>query len=239
MFTSMQKMGRMARVFGLLSLVAVLGGLLFSAAPASAARSGAGPQGGGILTVYVNHATTHTTIVHATVVVQDMFSNNQIKGLTDGAGYYKVNLPAGSYTVEVLADGFETQKAQVGVKVGATSRLAFMLQPNNSVVTPPPPAFMVPKSTLYVRAIDGHTGSTVANATVSVRNTDGKEVVKGATDSAGEFKVDLPQGEYVVVLESPIYQSYKVAVFLNSDPVTYVDVKLQSAGVGDLPPTNN
>ena len=236
MFTMTQKLGRLARGLGLLGLVAVLGGLLLSATPV-----GAAPKGGGVLSVYVGDGTTYANVANATVVVQSTANDVTIKGLTDAGGYFKTTLAAGSYIVRVLTNEYVEQKAEVGVKVGVTSKLAFMLQRTTGGVTPPAqPAFMVPTRTLYVHAVSGATGNNVANAAISVRDTAGQEVLKGATDSAGEFKTELPVGNYVVVAEAAGYQPYKVAVTVdNSSEVTRVDVKLESALTTSWPPPGN
>lgn len=234
MFTMTQKLGRLARMFGLLSLVAVLGGLVFNATPASAA-----PKGGGVLRVYVGNPANDVGIANATVAVQHLSSSHQIKGLTDAKGYFQIALAAGPYAVTAVADGYEAQQTLVSVKVGQTTDVTLRLSQNSAGVAPPPapqPAFATPKSTLALHVVSGATGNTVANAAILVRDSAGKEVFKGASNAAGELKIELPQGKYVVVVEASAYQPAKIEVVLDNNPVIYADVKLALALSTSWPP---
>ena len=234
MFTMTQKLGRLARMFGLLSLVAVLGGLLLNATPASAA-----PKGGGVLSIYVGNTANDVGFANATVVMQHLASSQSIKVLTDAQGYVKIATAAGPYAVTVLADGFETQQILTSVKVGGTTNLTFRLQKNSAGVAPAPqPALGTPKSTLALRVVSAASGRPIANAAILVRDSAGQDVFKGASSAAGELKIEVPQGKYAVMVEvaGGAYKPAKVAVFVDNNPVTYLDVKLELALSTSWPP---
>ncbi|XIG94681.1 hypothetical protein C1N86_27650 (plasmid) [Priestia aryabhattai] len=113
-------------------------------------------------------------------------------GYTDAKGNFIINgLPAGTYTVLVTADGFESETQQVTVVAGET------------VSVPPFNLTSISNAgSITGRVIDQEAGKPIQRARVVVLK--GKDVVAvGYTDAKGNFIINgLPAGTYTVLVDS-------------------------------------
>ncbi|MCA1619973.1 MAG: carboxypeptidase regulatory-like domain-containing protein [Acidobacteria bacterium] len=120
--TVKSKFARSARLNGLIALALSLASLL---APLPAASARAGGEVAGTVT-----DPKGAVVVGATVTVTDPVSGQSYTAITDGQGRYKIEgLPAGTYTVTVLAEGFKDARQEaVRVEEGKTASFSVKLE---------------------------------------------------------------------------------------------------------------
>lgn len=82
------------------------------------------------LQVLVKRGDQNMVITKASVTVLDAGQIIQAQGLTDRGGYYRPNLPIGSYTVIVNALGYDQTKLQVEVTQAPMTKLMVWLYPS-------------------------------------------------------------------------------------------------------------
>jgi hypothetical protein len=109
------KTGNLVKAFGMFGMMLALAAtLVASPAPASAATyPGPGVTPGatpplGKLSVIVSDATTSSAIAQAGVLIYDRYGKVAAKGETDKTGEFSIDLPKGTYKVQVTANGYES-----------------------------------------------------------------------------------------------------------------------------------
>ena len=167
------------------------------------------------------------------------------KHVTDSSGRLSFAAAAGSYKVRVSAPGYQTGGAYLDIKNGQTTYLTIRLQPVTAsvVTTPTPVPANDPIATPVVSAATGKAEITVvsaqpgllgglqgvAGATVVIYNGSGAEVAKLATDSAGQLRTELAEGNYTVSISADGYQTNGAELTIKSGQTTYLTLQLTAS----------
>lgn len=125
---------------------------------------------------------------------------------TDASGTYQLQVPAGTQTVTVDADGFESSTGTVEVQTGGTATLDVTL---DSLET----------GTVSGTVTDG-AGDPVEGATVSAAGTE------TTTDASGAYELQVPGGAQDVMVEADGFESATESVEVVAGSTTTLEVEL-------------
>ena len=176
----------------------------------------------GTFTTLGRDGLTKAMLTGVRVTIHDLKGYEIASGYTNAKGKFTTKLPQNSYVVAMELDQYEGQKTELVVKAGATLFHEALLMP----LAPPPPM----SGQLYVLVLDDSNKSPVYDAIVTLVDTGGTVVAKGATDKDGNVDFSLNFGTYLLVVKYEGYATWtqdvriesattKVAVSLSKDPV--------------------
>jgi len=133
----------------------------------------------GFVQGHVTDANDHLAISGATV--KALQSGNVVRQTsTDGTGFYRMQLPVGSYTVEVSKTNYETGSAPVVIAEDGTTTQDFSLRTPRGAVTPTSLQFIVPPNQTRTKTLTlSNTGS--LPMTWDVGESGGAPTKKGKT----------------------------------------------------------
>ena len=165
---------------------------------------------------YVKDADTGNAIPNARVTI--LSENATVKTLyTDASGNFNsTNMAASNYKLKVSATGYNTYTADITVEKDSVTYIETLMMLNRS--------YNGDTGTVVGTVMDAVTGSTIANATCTVRknwNTTYGEIVQSVqTDDDGSYSFDLPVGNYTIQLEKDGYTSTSVNIIIKSNATT-------------------
>jgi len=179
---------------------------------AQAATGTAGQPGGKAALTGTVSDQTGTGVAGATVTADSGAGFTQ-NATTDGQGLYATELPAGSYTIAVVASGTKIFQASVTLSPSQVLTLGVA----GAVVAQAPAAAPSGTSAAGAKAaiigtISDQSGAPVASATVTVDNGAGL-TQSATTDGQGLYAAELPAGSYNVSVAAngvKIYQGTAV-----------------------------
>ncbi|OGW28978.1 MAG: hypothetical protein A2X56_04475 [Nitrospirae bacterium GWC2_57_13] len=172
------------------------------------------PASGGTLTGKVTIAGTRTVIVGATVT--SVGSAGTFSAVTNSKGTYTMVLPAGTYTVNCTAAGYNTATSSATIKDGTITTLNFSL--TTATVT---------TGTLTGTVTNSVTGAAIAGATVATA-TGGYSAVTGAT---GAYTIaNITAGTYSVTASATGYNPLAKSATVIGGATTTLNFALASAG---------
>ena len=135
---------------------------------------------------------------------------------TDTGGEYGVDLPEGEYEVRVDAVGYEPFTGNVSVVGNDTATLEITLNASE---------------TGTVEGTVTENGTAIPELDVEFRSNQ-TGVVTTTTDENGNFGVDLPPGEYGLVVEETGYESFETTVSVAAGGTVTESVALNAAATG-------
>lgn len=140
-------------------------------------------------------------IVGATIQVQQL-GNIVATVLTDDSGNYSINgLAPGAYTIQAMAQNFQT------VIIGAIVLANFTTSENFSLIENP--------GTLFGAITNALTGQPIIGATIKVELND-VVIVSGLSDNSGNYKLSsLPIGPYTIKIEAQDFQTKVQGIQIN------------------------
>jgi 5-hydroxyisourate hydrolase-like protein (transthyretin family) len=147
--TSSNRIAPFARAFALFTLIAIFAAAaLPSASFASSARTRipatTSPAAMGKVNILVTDQNTGKPIQGAEVAFRNADSGLIVtKGLTDQTGSITVELPVGSYVINVFARNYIKGSAVVIAEAGTLTVAKVALSPDSRLATPPVPALSV------------------------------------------------------------------------------------------------
>jgi hypothetical protein len=138
---SSNRIAKFARAFTLFTLIAVFAAAAFpSASHASSARKTKNPPATGKVVILVLDHNDSKPIEGAELIFRRSGSVVVVaKGITDAEGYFKAELPAAVYDVEVSAHNYKSSTEVLNVAAGVSTVVKLALYPDNTSSTPPPP----------------------------------------------------------------------------------------------------
>jgi parallel beta-helix repeat protein len=173
-----------------------------------------------VLKGYATHPDTRGAVAHAHVAVTGMNVTYANTTDTDGDGYYKCNVPAGNFSVEVSADGYFDNLTFVQVFSGATVWANVSLQP-----------FPADSAWVAGHLYDNDTGLPVQNTHIGVYGSitlnmvlSGTFTRNATTDGAGYYNVSVPAVVTQEVLPgSGFYTNVSEIVSVEATAADYFD----------------
>ena len=180
------------------------------------------PPGGATLTVHaLNNPAGIAGVEGANVEMYDEENGSlAAQGLTDAKGKFSATVPGGTYTVSIVAAGYETFKVRVkAANDEETSVIAQMIATSGPAPQPTPansrPAGAGPSTLDIFVTGDTTTDQGLADADVQIFSmTSGALVASGSTDKMGKFGADLPVDTYVVSITAAGYQDFQTTIRL-------------------------
>jgi len=120
--------------------------------------------------------------------------------LTASDGTWSMQLPYGSYTIAISADGYQSQSFQINWSADTPySGINIILQPVTTTEG---------SRLLYGSVFSGSNGQPVPGAAVTASS--GSYLLSAATASDGSWQMDLPFGTYTITFSAPGYESQSV-----------------------------
>lgn len=165
----------------------------------------------GTLAGTVRLASDRTTPVENASVVIENADGETWNTATDNEGRFNMILPAGQYSAEFSAEGFEVNRVDSAlVRPNETLNLATVYMIESEVAE---------NGIASGNITDALTGQGVAGATLKVRrgsnNVDGSDVeATTTTDENGDYSVELPIGNYCVSIEKEGYISGSINIIV-------------------------
>lgn len=165
----------------------------------------------GTLAGTVRLASDRTTPVENASVVITNADGETWNTATDSEGRFNMILPAGQYSAEFSAEGFEVNRVDSAlVRPNETLNLATVYMIESEVAE---------NGIASGNITDALTGQGVAGATLKVRrgsnNVDGSDVeTTTTTDENGDYSVELPIGNYCVSIEKEGYISGSINIIV-------------------------
>jgi len=191
----------------------------------------------GTISGTITDATTGDQVEGATVMAIGL-TGAPITATTDSDGAYTISdVPAGTYTIAVSADGYEDAfQPSITVTAGETTTVDISLTATGLPITPTPPLVSTPTPTpsatpgigIIVGTItDADTGAPIEDAVVSI--LDGE--FEATTDSKGLFIIyNITAGDSTLTITANGYETASVKVTVSEFPlVTEVTVELEPA----------
>jgi hypothetical protein len=134
---------------------------------------------------------------------------------TDANGYFELtNVPAGTWRVGAYKEGYTARAVEVEISEDVVVNLDFTL-PTNSA---PPPTDLV---TLTGRVLDGATNEIIGAADIVAVATDDSYHSYVTSDTEGNYTLQLPAGEYNVLVQSPDFQDVYIRVWVDPEWPSY------------------
>jgi len=120
--------------------------------------------------------------------------------LTASDGTWNMQLPYGSYTIAISADGYQSQSFQINWSADTPySGTNIILQPVTTTEG---------SRLLYGSVFSGSNGQPVPSAAVTASS--GSYSLSAATASDGSWQIDLPFGTYTITFSAPGYRSQSI-----------------------------
>ena len=138
---------------------------------------------------------------------------------TDADGEFSAGLPAGEYSVEVNEFGYEPYNESVDLEPDEVETVDIDLTP-------------VDRGTIEGEVTAD--GEPAANVNVEILDEADTAVDSVTTDEDGTFTVDLPTGEYDLVVVDPLYEEFETSVDVETDTTQTVDLELTPVDSGTL-----
>ncbi len=133
---------------------------------------------------------------------------------TDTEGRYTfTEVPLGLASMSVSATGFVSQEWEITVVSDMPALSARNLSPA--------------EVTGLLRCLTRTFGSEPLKAQIVVRDSKGKEVVKGESDAQGRFEIKVPEGSYQVIITASGYRSHRRNVNVSSNGVAILNVDMR------------
>jgi uncharacterized membrane protein len=162
--------------------------------------------------------------------------------VTNYAGVVEIGeLEAGSYSLTVSADGYQTQRVTALVRGGETTRITVVMRESPSptptaTVSPTPTATAIPTGALLVRVTDCANGGAVRGARVDLyQQTVPRQTLRGTfyTNEYGEaLASNLPAGDYVAVVSADGYAAQRASGRVEGGVTSTLSVCLNAGGGG-------
>ncbi|MDI6740174.1 MAG: carboxypeptidase regulatory-like domain-containing protein [Candidatus Edwardsbacteria bacterium] len=138
--------------------------------------------------------------------------------ISDAEGWFKVEVPPGSYQVQIVANGFRNLQRRVTIASRQTETWDVKLNPREAQLT--------------IVVSDGTTGRPMA-AIVRFKNS---VIPDGAAQPAtGQYQTGLAPGKYIVTVTAPGYESSEFAVSLKDKEEKSLSIGLK-AQIAAAPP---
>jgi len=158
----------------------------------------------------------------AKVQVKNVDTQASISVTADERGGYQVSVAAGTYSVEVTANGFKALThtdvvARANKTVTLASRLEKEAPAPRTPRTPPPPSKPEPGGPpiITTAAVEGtvtdFAGDVVPNAKIQVTNVETQATLSATADTQGRYRVGVPAGTYSVEITVPGFKTVKYA----------------------------
>jgi protocatechuate 3,4-dioxygenase beta subunit len=148
-------------------------------------------------------------LVNATQPYVDPFT------FTDENGYFELtNVPAGTWRVGAYKEGYSARATTVDITEDIVINLDFTLPADST----PPPTDLV---TLTGKVLDGSTNEAIADADIVAVATDDSYHSYVTSDNDGNYTLQLPAGEYNVLVESTDYQDVYIRVWVDPEWPSY------------------
>lgn len=135
--------------------------------------------------------------------------------------YSAANLNTGQRTLSVTLDGWQTQSLTTTVAAGLTAQLEFFLTKGTS--PPPPPASG--QGTVTGRVTSIHTGSPLANATIS------NGTASAVSDANGYFTMTMAPGSYTFTATLSGWLVRSQTITVTDGATTTANFQLSTAGI--------
>jgi hypothetical protein len=172
----------------------------------------------------------------ATVEFRDPAGRVAATAETDGTGYYRADLPAGTYTYAVHRDKLQPENAGRGVTLRLSDGYAICditLVPGTASTPPPPPPSAAAAAKLGGRVCEKNKDGTlvgISNAVISFRPTTGgtmTSVLSGRSGTGG-YEVILPAGAWRASVRADGFETLLEAqpIDVSADRVTGHDFVL-------------
>lgn len=116
-------------------------------------------------------------------------------------GSYRLDHDVGDYQLEVTAYGYKSATQSVTIEESTTATANFQLDPKTGSGN----------GTLWGQITDDHFGDPVPGASIDVMDGDTR-VASTTTDEMGEYTVEVPAGEYDLVVTAPDYTTTQMSV---------------------------
>jgi hypothetical protein len=148
-------------------------------------------------------------LVNATQPYVDPFT------FTDADGHFELtNVPAGDWRVGAYKEGFSARAVTVEISEDVVVNLDFTLPADST----PPPTDLV---TLTGRVLDGATNGVIGAADIVAVATDDSYHSYVTSDTEGNYTLQLPAGEYNVLVQSPDFQDVYIRVWVDPEWPSY------------------
>ena len=145
-------------------------------------------------------AATGAPVAGAVVTVDGTLNST----VTDAAGNFSLNQPAGNFTMTVVKSGFLPE-----------TTTAFTLAPGANIAVGTVKLSVAPST--IAGTVVSSLGGNVAGATVSLSGTS----ATASTDSSGKFSITLPAGTFTATISAGGYTSQTTASFTTQSGQTY------------------
>ncbi|HEY6877282.1 MAG TPA: carboxypeptidase regulatory-like domain-containing protein [Polyangiales bacterium] len=134
------------------------------------------------------------------------------EAVTDGEGRYRfTDVPFGDATLEASAPGFESQQWVVEVR--------------EQMPAPAARPLVRKSDTGALRLLTRTFSSEPLSATIQVR--DGRRVINGKSDEHGTYEIELPPGQYTVMISAPGYRTLRREVQVERYGVAILNVDMR------------
>jgi len=142
-------------------------------------------------------------------------AGSERESVTDAEGRYTfADVPVGPATLESSAMGFELTRWEVDVRPNLAPLAARPLSAKGNAGT--------------LRVLARTFTSEPLAASIQIRDTRGRKVAFEQTDAQGRYELELPPGEYVVLISAPGYRPHRRAVRIERYAVAILNVDLSA-----------
>ncbi|RLC75998.1 MAG: hypothetical protein DRJ03_29385, partial [Chloroflexi bacterium] len=169
------------------------------------------PPEKGTIYGYVKDSKTMLPIPNATITINGYTTS------TNSAGYYEIEVPAGTYTVSASKSGYRSESRTVTVGAGEMVGCNFLLEP---VPTPPPE-----KGIIYGTVRDVVTREPLSGVTIKING------YTAVTDTSGYYEVEVMPDTYTVTASKTGYEPASRTVTVKAGEKVECSFELRKVGV--------